>query len=101
MTQETPGVLLYVRRTILTKSTPETSPSFTDVDMGVSKAGYTVHKIIRHAGEVIADGEGAFRVSYIGERIDELAGLTPRALTCMRPRLLSGRGVGGVYQYVS
>ena len=35
------------------------------------------------------------------ERSDELAGLTPRALTCMRPRLLSGRAVGGVYQYVS
>ena len=26
-----------------------------------------------------ADGEGAFRASYIGERSDELAGLTPRA----------------------
>ena len=37
----------------------------------------------------------------MGERIDELAGLTPRALACMRPRLLSGRAVGGVYQYVS
>ena len=36
---------------------------------------------------MIADGEGAFEVSYIGERSDELAGLTPRALTCMRSRL--------------
>ena len=94
-------MLLRTLSQMLTNSTPETSPSFTDVDMGASTAGYTVHKIIRHAGEVIADGEGAFRASYIGERIDELAGLTPRALTCMRPRLLSGRGVGGVYQYVS
>ena len=86
---------------MLTNLTPETSPSFPDVDMSVSAAGYTVHKIFRRAGEMIADGEGAFKASYIGERSDELAGLTPRALTCMRSRLLSGRAVGGVDQYVS
>ena len=94
------GIVAYASQ-ILTNSTPETSPSFADVDMGASAAGYTEHKIFQRAGEMIADGEGAFRASYIGERSDELAGLTPRALTCMRPRLLSGRGVGGVYQYVS
>ena len=68
---------------ILTNSTPETSPSFTDVDMGASAARYTVYKTLRHAGEMITDGERAFRASYIGERIDELAGLTPKALSCM------------------
>ena len=94
------GVVAYASQ-MLPNSTPETSPSFTDVGMGVSAARYTVHKIFRHACEMIADGEGSFRASYIGERIDELAGLTPRALTCMRPRLLSGRAVGGVYQNVS
>ena len=51
--------------------------------MGASAAGYTVHKIFRHAGEMVVDGEGAFRASYIGERIDELASVAPRALTCM------------------
>ena len=51
--------------------------------MGASAAGYTVHKIFRHAGEMIVDREGAFRASYVGERIDELAGVTPRTLTCM------------------
>ena len=86
---------------MLTNSTPETSPSFADVDMGASVAGDTVHKIFRSAGEMIADGEGAFRASYIAERSDEHAGLTPGALTCMTPRLLSGRAVAGVYQYVS
>ena len=94
------GVVAYASQ-VLTNLTPKTSPSFTDIDMGTSAAGCTVHKIFRRAGEMIADGEGAFRASYIGERSDELAGLTPRALTCMRPRLLSGRAVGGVYQYVS
>jgi len=69
--------------------------------MGASAAGYTVHKIYRYAGEMIANGEGAFRASYIGERSDQLTGVTPRALTCMLPGLLSGRAVGGVYQYVS
>ena len=86
---------------MLTNSTPETSPSFADVDMGASAAGDKVHKIFRSAGEMIGDGEGAFRASYIGERGDELAGLTPGAMTRMKPRLLSGRAVGGVYQYVS
>ena len=62
---------------MLTNSTPETSPSFADVDMGASAAGYTVHKIFRSAGEMIADGEGAFRASYIGERSDEHTRLTP------------------------
>ena len=76
------GVVAYASQ-MLTNSTPETSPSFTDVDMGASAAGYTVHKIFRHAGEMIADGEGAFRASYIGERSDELAGVTSMALTCM------------------
>ena len=94
------GVVAYASQ-MLSNSTPETSPSFADVDMGASAAGYTVHKIFRRAGEMIADGEGAFRASYIGERSDELAGLTPRALTCMRSRLLSRRAVGEVYQYVS
>ena len=94
------GVVAYASQ-VLTNLTPKTSPSFTDIDMGTSAAGYTVHKIFQRAGEMIADGEGAFRALYIGERSDEPAGLTPRALTCMRPRLLSGRAVGGVYQYVS
>jgi len=52
----------------------------TNVDMGASAAGYTVHKIYRYAGKMIAIGGGAFRTSYTGERSDELA---PRALTCM------------------
>ena len=68
---------------ILTKSTPETSPSFADLDTGASAAGDTVHKIFRRAGEMIADGQGAFRASYIGERRDELAGLTPGLLICI------------------
>ena len=68
---------------MLTNSTPETSPSVTDVDMGASAAGYTVHKIFRHAGEMIADSKGAFRASYLGETSEELAGVTLRALTCM------------------
>ena len=51
--------------------------------MGASATGYTVHKIFGHAGEMITDGEGAFRASYIVERSDVLAGVTPRALTCM------------------
>jgi len=66
--------------------------------MGACAAGYAVHKIFRSAGEMIADGEGA---SYLGERVDELARVTPRALTYTCPRLLSKRFVGGVYQYVS
>ena len=43
------------------------------------------HKILRHAGEMIADGEDTFWTSYIGE-IDELVGVTLRALTytCLR-----------------
>ena len=75
----------------LTNATPETSTSFTDVKMGAFAAGETVHKIFRSTGEMMADGEGAFSVLYIGERSDELAGLTPWAITCMWPRLLSGR----------
>ena len=91
------GVVVYASQ-MLTNSSPETSPSFADIDMGASVAGDTVHKICRSTGKVITDGEGAFRPLYIGERSDELAGLRPGALTCMRPRLLSGRGM---YQYVS
>ena len=59
------GVVAYAPQ-MLTNSTPETSPSFTDVDMGATAAGYIVHKIIRHAGEMIADGEGAFRALNFG-----------------------------------
>jgi len=77
------GVVAYALQ-MFSKSTPETSPSFTNVDMGASAAGNTaVHKIFRYACEMIADGEGAFRASYVGERSDELAGVTLRALTCM------------------
>ena len=38
------GVVAYASQ-MLTNSTPEISPSFTDVDMGASAAEYTVHKI--------------------------------------------------------
>ena len=59
------GVVAYASQ-MLTNSTPEISPGFTDVDLGASAAGYTVHKIFRHAGEMIADGEGAFRALNLG-----------------------------------
>ena len=59
------GIVAYVSQ-MFTNSTPEISPSFTDVDMGASAAGYTVHKIFRHAGEMITDGEGAFRALNLG-----------------------------------
>ena len=58
------GVVAYASQ-MLTNATPETSPSFADVEMGASAAGETVHKIFRSAGEMIADGEGAFRAPYI------------------------------------
>ena len=75
------SVVAYASQ-MLTNATPETSPSFADVDMGASAAGDRLHKIFRSADEMIADGEGPFRASYIGERSDELAGLTPETLTC-------------------
>ena len=59
------GVVAYASP-MLTNSTPEISPSFTDVDMGASAAESTVHKIFRHAGEMIADGEGGFRALNLG-----------------------------------
>ena len=57
------GVVAYASQ-MLTNSTPETSPSFPDENMGASAAGDTVHMIFRSAGEMIADGEHAFRASY-------------------------------------
>ena len=36
------GVVAYASQ-MLTNSTPETSPSFADVDIGASAAGYAVH----------------------------------------------------------
>ena len=65
------GVVAYASQ-MLTNATPETSSSFADVEKGASAAGETVHKIFRSAGEMIADGEGAFGAPYIGERSDEL-----------------------------
>ena len=62
---------------MLTNSTPETLPSFADVNMEASEAGDTVNKIFRSAGEMIADGEHALRAWYIDDRSDELTGLTP------------------------
>lgn len=44
--------------------------------MVASWAGYAVHNIFRAAHQMFGDGEGAFRASYLGERIDELAGVT-------------------------
>ena len=79
------GVVAYASQ-MLTSATPETSPSFANVEMGAYAAGETVHKIFRSAGEMIADGEGAFRAPYIGERSDALAGLTPGVMTL--PHLL-------------
>ena len=76
------GVIAYALQ-MLTNAAPETSPSFADVEMGASAAGETVRKIFRSAGEMIADGEDAFRALYIGERSDALAGLTPGAMACI------------------
>ena len=76
------SVVAYASR-MLTNATPENSPSFADVRMGASAAGDTVHKIFRSAGELIADGESTSLAQYIGERSNELAGLTPGAMKCM------------------
>ena len=76
------GVVAYASQ-MLTNATPENSPSFADVRMRASAAGDSVHKIFRSAGELIADGEGTFRAPYFGERSNQLAGLTPGAMTCM------------------
>lgn len=62
------GVVAYALQ-MLTNATPETSPSFADVDMAASAAGDIVHKIFRSAGEMITDGEGAFRALYILTRL--------------------------------
>ena len=70
------GVVAYASQ-ILTNATCETLLSFADVEMRATAAGDTVHTIFQSAGEMIADGEGALRAPYIGERSDELAGLTP------------------------
>lgn len=40
-------------------------------------------RFFRRVGEMITDGEGAFRALYLGERIDELTGVIQRPLTCM------------------
>ena len=44
----TPRSVVAYASQMLSKSTPESSPSFTDVDIGASAAGYRVHKIFRH-----------------------------------------------------
>ena len=40
-----PRIVLAYALQMLSKSTPEASPNFTDVETGVSAAGYAVHKI--------------------------------------------------------
>ena len=72
------GVVAYASQ-MLTNATTETSPSFADVEMGASTAGETVHKIFRSAGEMIADGEGAFRAPYIGTRGTLSTVVSPRS----------------------
>ena len=72
------SVLAYASQ-MLTKSTSEASPSLPDVP---DAAGYVVHEIFRHACKMLIDGKGAFRTWYLGERIDVLAGVVTRALTC-------------------
>ena len=84
------GVVAYASQ-MLTNSTPETSPSFANVDMGASATGYTVHKIFRRPGETIVDSEGAFRALYIGERSDELADLTLRVHATQAAQWMSCR----------
>ena len=50
---------------------------------------------------MVADSEGAFRASYVGQRTDMAVGLPPGTLTCTWAQLLS-RGVNsGVHKYVS
>jgi len=69
------SVLAYASQ-MLTKSTSEASPSFTDVEMGASAAGYAVHEIFRHSCKIFSDGKGAFRTWYLGERMRVLTGVT-------------------------
>ena len=82
--RDTRSVVAYASQ-MFSKSTSEASPSFTNVKMGTSAAGYTVHEIFWHAGEMIMDGKGVLRASYLGDWIDVLASLATRALTCTRP----------------
>ena len=67
---------------MLTKSISEVSPSFTHVELGASAAEYALREIFGHACKMFTDGKGAFRPSYLGERIDVLTSVATRALTC-------------------
>jgi len=67
------SVLAYASQ-MLTKSSSEASPSFTDLEMGASAAGYAVHEIFRHTFKMFSDSKGAFRTWYLGERIDAFKG---------------------------
>ena len=51
------SVLAYASQ-MLTKSTSEALPSFTDVEMGASVAGYAVHKIFRYTCKKVHLGPG-------------------------------------------
>ena len=42
--------------------------------------GYSIHKIIGLAGEMVMDSKGAFRALHLGERTDVFAGMAPEML---------------------
>lgn len=64
------------------ETTPEASSGLTNVEKRASAAGYPVYEILGLTGKMVADSEGAFRASYVGQRTDMAVGLPPGTLTC-------------------
>ena len=53
---------------MLAETTPEVSSNLTNKKKWASATGYTIDKILGRASEIVTDGKGRFRASYLGNR---------------------------------
>ena len=59
------------------KTSPEVSSNLTNVKKWASEAGYPIDKILGLISEMVTDGKGRFRTSYLSDRTYVTAGVAP------------------------
>lgn len=97
----TPRIDVAYTSQMLAETTPEVSSNLTNKKKWASATGYTIDKILGRASEIVTDGKGRFRASYLGNGTYVTPGVASRTLIRAGTRLLNKSVIRGMDQHFS
>lgn len=80
------SVVAYASQ-MFAETTSEVSSGLTNVKKWASAAGYAINKILGLTSDMVTDGKGRFRASYLSDGTYVIAGVASRTLSVKCPTL--------------